>query len=98
MATANQIPLHLPRRLDDVQRQIAGPHRNPLNLLMADFAPRDDLMRAQLRLIASPVIKLHSPAQPGPMRWKRDSAAPRGENGRGNEVMTPVFCRLSLVT
>lgn len=24
MATANQIPLHLPRRLDDVQRQTAG--------------------------------------------------------------------------
>lgn len=32
MATANQIPIYIPNRLDDVQREIAGPYRNPLSL------------------------------------------------------------------
>lgn len=95
MATANQIPLHLPRRLDDVQRQTAGPHRNPLNLLMADFAPRDNEERALLCLIAPHVIKLHSSAQPGEGGGSVTLQSSIVKTGQSDGACC---CRLSLVT
>lgn len=68
-----------------------GPHRNPLNHLMADFAPWDDVMQVLLRLQASPGIKLHSSAQSGLRRWRRDSAEHHCKDGC-SRVMSSASC------